>query len=188
MKLISLSANQFVLRRSRLMSFIRRYGDGRLTPQGVAALAELSPAALTVPGPLSGAGSRGSAPPGTAVIVALQEGRWIGIAAAIDGGQRACVVVVHPQARSEGVGRMLMSALVEQCGSLICQVAADNNASAAMCRHAGMQPIASFSKENGQEIIRFASPLIAAGSTAATVHTAAGEVRAWRKQSLHSAY
>ncbi|WP_164779555.1 GNAT family N-acetyltransferase [Paenibacillus kobensis] len=137
MDIVRLKPAQWPLWRNRLLHFAQRYGDRRLTAGGLRALiAAGGGSALPLAAPV--------APPSSpfAAVIAHQDGKLLGFAFAADSGRSACLVAVHPNARSQGVGHALICGLIDHFGGLCCHVASDNPASLRLFFKAGLKAVA----------------------------------------------
>ncbi|MFC3343721.1 GNAT family N-acetyltransferase [Paenibacillus abyssi] len=137
--------------RYRLTAFAIRHGDRRLTLQGLSALRSLDPDQLAQ----EGLYERNIPNSGSVVAVTLQHGKPVGFAAAVDCGQAACLLVVRPDARGQGIAGTMMKAMIERCGQLVCHVAADNPASMAACFRAGMVAVGLSPGPTGKPTLQF---------------------------------
>lgn len=143
MKLELLTPQQWLQQRKHLIAFAIRHSDKRLTLSALRAMRDFSPALL----------SDGAA--GTAVVVAAKDGRIRGLGFALDYGEGGCLFVVHPEARSEGIGSSIAQAMLDRLGSLTCNVAADNPSSMAVCFRAGMKAVSMHKGATGKATLRF---------------------------------
>ncbi|GMK38480.1 hypothetical protein PCCS19_15340 [Paenibacillus sp. CCS19] len=139
MDIVRLKPSQWLQWRSRLVSFAKRYGDRRLTAEGLHALmhAEANPLAPT------------------SIVIAREAGKLVGFAFAQDAGESACVIAVHPESRGRGVGRRLIAELIEACGGLCCSVACDNYASMQLFFRAGLKAVGLHTGPTGKPTLRF---------------------------------
>ncbi|WP_027085377.1 GNAT family N-acetyltransferase [Cohnella panacarvi] len=128
--------------RFQLLRFVRRHGERRITALAWQKLLLVSEAEL--------------AQPGTAIAVAYTQGGCpAGVAFAVQFGESACLVTVHPALRGRGVGRKLLGVLAEPWGRLTCNVAIDNAASVAMCFAAGLVAVGLETGPTGKPTLRF---------------------------------
>ena len=100
---------KWILHRKRLLDFMAKHGEGRLTAESRRILAELDPVALGYPDTS-----------GAAIAVLRDSGGLLGIAAAADWGRACCIVVTHPSMRGQEIGSRLQQALVQRIGKLHC--------------------------------------------------------------------
>jgi ribosomal protein S18 acetylase RimI-like enzyme len=141
-KLKLLSPDEWLQGRNRLTQFAIRFGDKRLTAATLRTLRQLEPARLTDDGD-------------AAVVIATQDGRTVGFGLAAGMGEECCMVVVHPEARSLGIGGAIVQAMIKQFGELTCMVAADNTASMALCFRLGMAAVSMHRGPTGKPTLRF---------------------------------
>ncbi|PZD94260.1 GNAT family N-acetyltransferase [Paenibacillus sambharensis] len=120
----------WIMHRKRLLAFALKHGDKRITADSLKLFGRIDPAELAHP-----YSSR------TAVAVVREGGRLLGLAAAINGGKDACLVIVHPDSRRQGIATLLLGSLRSKLGGLSCHVAADNMASISACLRAGMAAV-----------------------------------------------
>ncbi len=145
MKVKLLSGDEWANVKEKIISFAIRFGDSRLTSAGIVVLRELSPFQLDDDKSES------------AVTVAIEGGKLAGFAAAIEAGELACLIVVHPQWRGQGAATALLLALQSRCGRLTCSVAADNPASMQACFRANMKAVSLHLGPTGKPTLRFES-------------------------------
>jgi len=168
MRIMLLPPAQWPVMCRKLLAFAGRFGDNRLSAEGIGMLRELKPvAALQLSTEEQGGGIEHSDPTSAAssrewyseqevaIAVAVENGKLAGFAFAKDAGRLACLVVVHPQMRGHGVGKELLTTLHHHFGHLTCMVAADNPASMQMCFHAGMVAVELFDGPTGKPTLRF---------------------------------
>lgn len=135
-----LTGQEWVRLQPRLLAFLVRAGDKRITVAALDALRQLEPLQL--------------AAPGYAVAAALEKGRIVGLAAALRNGQEACVLAVHPQYRGHGIGSLLLQTMLRRCGWLQGEVALDNTSSLAACFRCGMKAVALLTGPTGKPTLR----------------------------------
>jgi ribosomal protein S18 acetylase RimI-like enzyme len=145
MKVKLLSGDEWANAKEKIIAFAIRFGDSRLTASGINILRDLPPSRLN------------SDKPDSAVTIALESGKLAGFAAAVEGGERACLIVVHPQWRGQGAATALLLALQSRCGRLTCSVAADNPASMQACFRASMKAVSLHLGPTGKPTLRFES-------------------------------
>ncbi len=164
--------------RNRLIQFAIRFGERRLTAATLRTLRQLDPSRLQAPGnhavryathgyeassgsrdsSMAGSLATGSSPSLAADSVAVSawlDSRLVGLGLAVAGGEECCMVVVHPEARSLGVGGAIVQAMMKELGGLICMVAADNTASMALCFRLGMTAVSMHRGPTGKPTLRF---------------------------------
>ena len=146
MEFILLSPESWVSARQRLIGYAVRFGDKRLTSAALHQLRKLDGSALAATSP-----QRYEA----AAVIARHDGRIIGFGFAASGEAECCIVVVHPEARRQGVGRGMMNAMMSRIGAFSCNVAADNTASMAMCFSLGMKAVSMHLGPTGKPTLRF---------------------------------
>jgi len=168
MRIMLLPPAQWPVMCRKLLAFAGRFGDNRLSAEGIGMLRELKPVAALQPSTEEqGYGIIQSESTATAssrdwydeqevaIAVAVENGKLAGFAFAMDAGRKACLVVVHPQMRGQGVGNELLTTLHHHFGHLTCLVAADNPASMQMCFHAGMVAVELLNGPTGKPTLRF---------------------------------
>jgi len=143
MKLELLTPQRWLQHRKRLIAFAARHSDNRLTVSSLQAMRDFDASLLE------------GGNPGAAVAAASDEGRLKGLGFALDGGERGCIIVVHPEARGSGIGSMIAQAMLDRLGSLACHVAADNPASMAVCFRIGMKAVSMHKGATGKTTLRF---------------------------------
>lgn len=104
--------------RSRLLLFLRKYGDQRLTHKALRWLRDL-PLGLELLG--------------TAIAVAVHNKQLVGIIAVGKYGVDEAIIAVKPTARKKGVAKQLVSFIVNRLGRMYARVAVDNTASLNLC-------------------------------------------------------
>lgn len=132
--------------RRKLLTFAIRFGEKRITAAALHALRRLEPSWLET-------GEDGKAR--AAVVSVTAGGVLAGIGFAVDGGEGGCLLVVHPEARRLGAGKMIMQALITRLGHLSCHVAADNIPSLALCFGLGMKAVSIHKGPTGKSTLRF---------------------------------
>lgn len=146
MELKLLTSSEWLLEQRRLISFAGSFGDKRLTVSTIHALRHLDGSLL----------EKSVKEDYEAVIaVAMQNKRVVGFGFAADGGEGGCMVVVHPEARSLGIGGAIVGAMIERLGKLTCNVATDNTASIALCFRLGMTAVSMHQGPTGKPTLRF---------------------------------
>ncbi|GGG74868.1 GNAT family N-acetyltransferase [Paenibacillus radicis (ex Gao et al. 2016)] len=146
MELQLLTPEQWMSEKKRLLGFAVRFGEKRLTVAALHALRMLDPDMLD---------AKGAPHPRAVVVLARRGGRLAGLAFAADGGERGCFIVVHPEARSSGVGSSLLRAMIDRLGKLTCNVAADNVPSMALCFRLGLTAVSMHTGPTGKPTLRF---------------------------------
>lgn len=141
-----LTAQTWNKHRARILNFITRHGDKRITLAALHSLRALSNEQLSP--------QVEQAPP-AAIVTYSEQGALLGVAYAIADGSGHCIVVVHSDARRRGIGNTLMKSLIESLPSFSCQVAIDNLASLALCFKNELQAVAMFKGPTGKATLRF---------------------------------
>nr|WP_243864400.1 GNAT family N-acetyltransferase [Paenibacillus castaneae] len=142
-----LTPEAWVLEQKRLIGYAIRFGDKRLAVSTIHALRKLDAAELIDEGP--------NQPCHAVVVVAKQGSRISGFGFASGNGEDGCMVVVHPEARSLGIGSAIVQAMIDRIGHLTCNVATDNTASMAICFRLGMTAVSMHRGPTGKPTLRF---------------------------------
>ncbi|QNK59920.1 N-acetyltransferase [Paenibacillus sp. PAMC21692] len=132
--------------RRKLLGFVLRHGERRITAASLRALRDVEPQWLETDG--SGHGQ-------AVIAITKHEGRLTGLGFAAGGGDAGCLLVVHPRARRLGAGTVLMKAMIGRLGRLVCHVAADNVPSMALCFRIGMKAVSIHKGPTGKSTLRF---------------------------------
>ncbi|MCM3632531.1 MULTISPECIES: GNAT family N-acetyltransferase [Paenibacillus] len=132
--------------RARILNFITRYGEKKITLASLHSLRALSNEQLNV---------QVEHLPPASIVTYTEQGALLGVAYAIADGSGHCIVVVHPDARRRGIGSKLMEALIQSLPSFSCQVAIDNVASLALCFNNELHAVAMFKGPTGKSTLRF---------------------------------
>lgn len=116
------------LQHGEILTFVRKYGAGRVSPAVLRSLLRLTPSDLDRPG--------------CSLLVArirAEDGeRLAGVSCAADYGRALCVVVVHPLYRGRGLGARLLQAQLSRLEQLSCRVALSQVQSLRMCFRVGL--------------------------------------------------
>jgi len=132
--------------RARILNFITRYGEKRITLAALHSLRALSNEQLNP--------QVENLPPAS-IVTYTEQGALLGVAYAIADGSGHCIVVVHPEARRRGIGSKLMKALIQALPAFSCQVAIDNLASLSLCFNNDLHAVAMFKGPTGKATLRF---------------------------------
>ncbi|MHA6485237.1 GNAT family N-acetyltransferase [Paenibacillus sp. strain BS8-2] len=146
MDLLLLTPELWRAERRRMVGFVLRNGEKRITISSLQALRDLDAAALL---------TDGSGYSKAVIAVTKQGGRITGLGFAIDGGDGGCLLVVRPDARRLGAGTVLMKAMIGRLGRLACHVASDNVPSMALCFRIGMKAVSIHRGPTGKSTLRF---------------------------------
>lgn len=119
-----LNADSFARNRHRLIHFIRKNGDKRITSQAIHWLSSLTPEALSQDGAI--------------ILVHIKNKKMLGILATADYGRKESFLVVRTDVRERGLGKHLTETAITQLGKLYARVAFDNTASLKTCLSVGM--------------------------------------------------
>lgn len=145
MELLLLTPEIWIKEKKRLLSFIIRFGEKRITAASLYALRTLNPTWLETENGRSRA----------VIVLTKHNGRMTGLGFAADGGEGGCIIVVHPDVRRSGAGYAMMRAIMNKLGSLACHVAADNIASMTLCFSLGMKAVSIHKGPTGKSTLRF---------------------------------
>jgi ribosomal protein S18 acetylase RimI-like enzyme len=146
MELELLTPDAWISEQKRLIGFAIRFGDKRLAVATIHALRKLEPSLLE---------TENNGLYEAVAVIARQGSRIVGFGFAENGGEAACMVVVHPEARGLGIGSALVQAMIQRLGRLTCNVAADNTASMALCFRLGMTAVSMHRGPTGKPTLRF---------------------------------
>ncbi|MDQ6422351.1 GNAT family N-acetyltransferase [Paenibacillus sp. LHD-117] len=146
MELLLLTPETWRSERRKLLGFVIRNGEKRITTASLQAFRDLEAAWLE---------SDGSGHSRAVIAVTKQGGRMTGLGFAADGGDGGCLLVVHPGARRLGAGTVMMKAMINRLGRLACHVAADNIPSMALCFRLGMKAVSIHKGPTGKSTLRF---------------------------------
>lgn len=109
--------------RSRLLRFLKRYGEKRLTHKALRWLQALPAQPYNE---------------GTFIAVALEERRLVGVIAIGSHGKEEAIIAVKPSVRRHGVGKKLVRYVLQKVDRLYVRVATDNIPSLKLCFSFGM--------------------------------------------------
>jgi len=132
--------------RARILNFITRYGEKRITLAALHSLRALANEQLN---------PQVEELPPAVVYTYTEQGALLGVGYTIADGSGHCIVVVHSDARGRGIGSKIMEALIEASPNFSCQVAIDNVASLAMCFKNQLHAVAMFKGPTGKTTLRF---------------------------------
>lgn len=125
MEYTELSPIQLEKHRTRIVQFVKKHGDRRITHRAIRWMQELDPDQLLLQ-------------EGNAIIVALEEQRLRGIIMIADYGRDEAFVVVHRDCRANHIGQDLIATYLTTRQKLYGKVALDNVPSLKMCLANGM--------------------------------------------------
>ncbi|MBH5317253.1 GNAT family N-acetyltransferase [Paenibacillus sp. GSMTC-2017] len=146
MELYSLTPEDWIKERRRLLSFIVRFGEKRITVAALHAIRSLDESWLQ---------ADESGYTRATIVIAKRSGHLTGLGFASDGGDGGCLIVVHPSARRTGTGSAIMTSMMNTLGRLACHVAADNIPSMALCFGLGMRAVSIHKGPTGKSTLRF---------------------------------
>jgi GNAT superfamily N-acetyltransferase len=141
-----LAPDVWLLEQKRLIGFAIRFGDKRLAVSTIHALRKLDSSLLR---------EAHDGTFGAVAVIVKHSSRIAGFGFAENGGEGACMVVVHPEARSLGIGSAIVKAMIARLGKLTCNVATDNTASMALCFRLGMTAVSMHRGPTGKPTLRF---------------------------------
>lgn len=121
----------------RLVAYHR---DGHITRSGFNKLRSLRPKDI----------AKGRA----VVVVAIENGRLVGVLACADQGRSFAIVVVHRSYRKMGLAKKMLEKAVEASGGFYCEVAGDNFASIKTCCANGLVAYDAYER-NGKIVLKF---------------------------------
>lgn len=145
--LLHLNSLSWKKQRAKILNFITRFGEKRITLATLQSLRALSNEQLD-PQNFS------DIIPASVVII-TEKGVLAGVGYAIDDGSGHCLIVVRPEARRHGIGFQLMQALIDSLEHFSCQVAIDNIASLALCFKHGLHAVSLIKGPTGKATLRF---------------------------------
>lgn len=141
-----LTANTWSTHRARILNFLTRHGDKRITLAALHSLRALSNDQLD---------PQVSCPSPAAIVTYTQQGKLLGVGYAVADGSGHCIIVVHHDARKKGIGNTIMKALIDALPNFSCQVAIDNIASLALCFKNQLHAVAMYKGPTGKATLRF---------------------------------
>lgn len=109
--------------RPKLVQFIRKYGDGRITTKAIRWFQQLKINTI---------------PSGSLVAVVVSGKQIIGATVVGDYGRQESIIVVHPDHRKHGVGEALLKLTLQKLGKFYSRVACDNIPSLKLCFSCGL--------------------------------------------------
>lgn len=141
-----LTSQSWSKQRARILNFITRYGEKRITLAALHSLRALANEQLD---------PQVEQLPPASVVTYIEQGALLGVGYAIADGSGHCIVVVHSDARRRGIGSEIMENLIQSSPSFSCQVAIDNVASLALCFKNKLHAVAMFKGPTGKTTLRF---------------------------------
>lgn len=121
--------------RSTLLTFLRRYGNQRITHKALQWLKHLQ---------------LNKQQPGTFVAVCFSNKKLIGVMAIGNYGLDEAIIAVHPDYRRRGVGEALLNFSLKHTHKIYTRVACDNFPSLKLCFACGMQAFQVFIGPTGK--------------------------------------
>ena len=138
--------NSWYKQRAKILNFISRYSDKRITLATLNSLLQLHDEQLN---------SSNNSEPQAAVYTYIREGHLLGVAYYNEDGNGHCLIVVHPSARNQGIGVQLLQALIKQFQHFHCYVAIDNIPSLKLCFKSNLQANSMVKGPTGKMTLRF---------------------------------
>lgn len=145
--LVRHTAHTWNKQRAKILNFITRYGDRRITLATLHSLRALTneqlqsqPASNVVP---------------ATIITISEQGKLLGVGYAIADGSGHCLIVVREDARNQGIGSRIMQELIDSFEKFSCHVAIDNTASLSLCFKSGLHAVALFTGPTGKATLKF---------------------------------
>jgi len=134
------SPMRWVKFRARVIKFVAKYKDKHITPESREKLRNLDKRALEEPG--------------TLILLATDQKRFLGILVCQSFGEVFSIVVVRSGVRSKGVGKQLLRTALEMLGKLHVEIASDNVPSIKLAFACGLLGYGAFVRDNGQVVIQ----------------------------------
>lgn len=135
MKITSFTLPNLMPYRQKIILFLRKNGEGRITHRALRWLSRISTSENT---------------PGSIALVALEEKQLAGVMIFSRYGIEEAITAVHPRYRKQGIGEALLLEAIEKLGKVYTRVACDNVASLKLCFRCGLQAFSIFKGPTGK--------------------------------------
>lgn len=145
--LIRHNARSWNKQRARIMNFITRYGEKRITLATLHSLRALTNEQLE--------NNPSKNIPQASIITYSEKGLLLGVGYTIADDSGHCLIVVREEARKSGIGNQIMKALIESIERFSCYVALDNIASLALCFKNQLHAVALIKGPTGKATLKF---------------------------------
>lgn len=145
--LVRHTAQTWNKQRAKILNFITRYGDRRITLATLHSLRALTNEQLQ-PGPASNVVP-------ASIITISEQGKLMGVGYAIADGSGHCLIVVREDLRNQGIGSRIMQELIDSSEHFSCHVAIDNISSLALCFKNGLHAVMIFTGPTGKATLKF---------------------------------
>ncbi|MXQ54138.1 GNAT family N-acetyltransferase [Shimazuella alba] len=135
MKITTFTLPNLMPYRQKVILFLRKNGEGRITHRALRWLSNISTSEHT---------------PGSIALVALEEKQLAGVMIFSRYGIEEAITAVHPRYRKQGVGEALLMEAKEKLGKVYTRVACDNIPSLKLCFRCGFTAFQLFKGPTGK--------------------------------------
>jgi GNAT superfamily N-acetyltransferase len=135
MKINTFTLNELLPYRQKIMLFLRKYGEGRITHHALRWLSSISTSEVI---------------PGSLALVALEEKKLAGVMIFSRYGIEEAITAVHPSYRKQGIGEALLMEAKERLGKIYTRVSCDNTPSLKLCFRCGLTAFELFKGPTGK--------------------------------------
>ncbi|WP_028776958.1 GNAT family N-acetyltransferase [Shimazuella kribbensis] len=135
MKITTFTLPNLLPYRQKIILFLRKNGEGRITHRALRWLSQISTS-----DPI----------PGSIALIALEEKQLAGVMIFSRYGIEEAITAVHPRYRKQGVGEALLMEAKERLGKVYTKVACDNVASLKLCFRCGFTAFQLFKGPTGK--------------------------------------
>ncbi|WP_202081375.1 GNAT family N-acetyltransferase [Caldalkalibacillus salinus] len=115
----NLTGHQVEKYKKKIVDFIKRHGDKRITREAIQWVRQTNAAQV--------------AQDGTVLMCALDQNKVVGVLIAVDYGMMESFIVVHRQYRNQHVAKQMVKEVVSSMGKIYGRVAMDNAPSLKVC-------------------------------------------------------
>lgn len=124
MTLYPLTNSKAIKHRSKLIAFIRRHGDRRITQGAINWLQQMNSQSLDTPG--------------TKILAALDKKKLVGLLIVAQYGIEESFMAVHKEYRNQNIAKAMLKQMISDLGKIYGRVALDNISSLKACFSSGM--------------------------------------------------
>jgi GNAT superfamily N-acetyltransferase len=135
MKITTFTLPNLLPYRQKIILFLRKNGEGRITHRALRWLTRISTSDHT---------------PGSIALIALEEKQLAGVMIFSHYGIEEAITAVHPRYRKQGVGEALLMEAKKRLGKVYTKVACDNTASLKLCFRCGFTAFQLFHGPTGK--------------------------------------